>query len=132
MSQENVDLVRRGWQAYESGDLSAALEGFSPDMVTHVAAPIPVAGTYHGPEGFLQLTIDWAEGFDDLVITGEEFIDAGGQVIVRSLHKSRGAESGVPVETVAWYVFTVQGEKAVHVAIFNDRTEAFEAAGLRD
>jgi ketosteroid isomerase-like protein len=131
MSQENVDLVRRGWQAYESGDLSAVLEMLSPDMVTHVGSPMPVAGTYHGPEGFLQVTIDWAEGFDDLVMTSEEFIDAGGQVVVRSLHKSRGAESGAPVETAIWYVFTVQAGKAVHVAIFNDRSEALEAAGLR-
>ncbi len=108
MSQENVEIVRRGWQLFEGGDLSAVLEMFSPDLVTYVAAPIPVAGTYYGPEGFLQVTIDWAEGFDDLVMTGEEFIDAGGQVVVRSLHKSRGAESGAPVETDIWYVFTVQ------------------------
>jgi hypothetical protein len=41
MSQANVDFVRRGWEAYESGDLSAALETFSPDLVTYVAPPIP-------------------------------------------------------------------------------------------
>jgi ketosteroid isomerase-like protein len=132
MSRENVDLVRRGWQAYEDGDLSAVLALLSPDMVTHVAAPLPVAGTYQGPEGFLQVTIDWAEGFDDLVMTGEEFIDAGGQVVVRSLHKSRGAESGAPVETDIWYVFTVQAGKAVRVAIFNDRSDALKAAGLSE
>ncbi len=132
MSQENVDLVRRGWRAYESGDLSAVLELLSPDMVTHVAASLPVAGTYQGREGFLQVTIDWAEGFDDLVMTGEEFIDAGGQVVVRALHKSRGAQSGAPVETAVWYVFTVQAGQAVHVAIFNNRSEALEAAGLRE
>ncbi|MDQ3729216.1 MAG: hypothetical protein M3355_06455 [Actinomycetota bacterium] len=30
MSQENLDLIRRGWHAYESGDLTAVLEMFSP------------------------------------------------------------------------------------------------------
>jgi ketosteroid isomerase-like protein len=54
MSEENVDLVRRGWEAYERGDLSAALADMSPDLVTYIAPPIPVAGTYHGPEGLLQ------------------------------------------------------------------------------
>ena len=132
MSQENVEIMRRGWEAYEGGDLSGVIALLSPEMVTYVAPPIPVAGTYRGPEGFLQVTIDWAEGFDDLVITGEEFIDAGEQVVVRSLHKSRGAASGAPVETDVWYVFTIRAEKAARVDVFNDRIEALEAAGLSE
>ena len=132
MSEENVKLARRGYHAFESGNLSEALEIFAPEMVTHVAQPIPVAGTYDGPEGFLQLTLDWAEAFDELVMTGEEFIDAGDQVIVRTLHKSRGVGSGAPVETDIWYVWTVRGGKAVRLDIFNEKAEALEAAGLSE
>jgi ketosteroid isomerase-like protein len=132
MSEENVELVRRGWAAYERGDLSGVIALLSHEMVTYVVPPVPVAGTYHGPEGFLQLTIDWAEGFDDLVVTGQEFIEAGDQVVVRSLHKSRGASSGVPVETDLWYVFTVRDESVVRVDIFNEGREALKAAGLSD
>jgi uncharacterized protein len=132
MSQENVEFVRGGWEAYERGDLSAALETLSPDLVTYVAPPIPVAGTYHGPEGLLQLTLDWAEGFDELVVTAEEFFDAGDQVVVRVRHRASGAESGVPVETDIWYVWTVRAGMTVRADVFNDRSAAFEAAGLRD
>ncbi|MEK6328485.1 MAG: nuclear transport factor 2 family protein [Actinomycetota bacterium] len=132
MSQENVDRVRRAWEAYEGGDLSAVLETLSPDLVTHVAPPIPLAGTYHGPEGLLQLTLDWAEGFDELIATAEEHIDAGDQVITRVRHRASGAESGVPVETDIWYVWTLGAEQTVRVDIFNDRREALEAAGLRE
>jgi ketosteroid isomerase-like protein len=132
MSEENVEIVRRAWEAFENGDLPGAIAALSPDLVTYVAPPIPVAGTYQGPEGFLQVTIDWAEGFDDLLITGEEFIDAGHQVVVRSLHKSRGAKSGVPVETTVWYVWTVHEGKAVRADIFNERQEALQAAGLSE
>ena len=132
MSQENLDAMRRGWEAYERGDLTAALEGLSPDMITYVAPPIPVAGTYHGPEGLLQLTLDWAEGFDELVVTAQEFFDAGDQIVVRTLHKSRGAESGAPVETDIWYVFTIRAGKAVRADVFNERQEALEAAGLSE
>jgi ketosteroid isomerase-like protein len=132
MSQENVEMVRRGWEAYEHGDLAAALATMSPEMVTHVAPRLPVAGTYHGPEGLLQLTLDWAESFDELVVTAEEFTDAGDQVVVRTLHKSRGAQSGAPVEADVWYVFTVHAGKSVRVDVFNDRSEALEAAGLSE
>jgi ketosteroid isomerase-like protein len=131
MSEENINLVRRGWGAWEGGDLPAALELFSPDLVTYVASPIPVAGTYQGPEGMLQLTLDWAESFDELVVTAEEFIDAPPEkVVVRTLHKSHGAGSGVPVEADVWYVFTVGDGKAERIDIFNEKGEAFEAAGL--
>jgi ketosteroid isomerase-like protein len=133
MSRENLEIVRSGWAAYEEGDLSGVIALLSPDMVTYVAPPFPVAGTYGGPEGFLQLTIDWAEGFDDLWITGEEFIEAAEQVVVRSLHKSRGAASGVPVETDVWYVFTIHAGKVARVEIFNDeRSEALEVVRLSE
>jgi ketosteroid isomerase-like protein len=133
MSQENVDNVRRAAEAYERGDLSAVLETMSPELVTVVNQPIPVAGTYHGREGFLQLTLDWAEGFDELIATVEEFIDAGGdQVLTRILHKSHGAGSGVPVETDIWYLWTIRGGKGVRVDIFNDKSQALEAAGLSE
>jgi ketosteroid isomerase-like protein len=132
MSQENVDFVRGAWEAYEHGDLPSAIETMSPDLVTHVAPPIPVAGTYFGPEGFLQLTLDWAEAFDELVATAQEYIDAGDQIVVRVQHRSHGASSGVPVETDIWYVFTIRAGKSVRADMFNNRTEALEAAGLRN
>ena len=132
MSQENVEMVRRAWEAFESGDIATAYSDVSPDLVTVVCPPLPVAGTYHGPEGLLQVAIDWAEGFDDLVMTPEEFFDAGDHVVVHTLHKSRGAESGVPVETDIWYIYTFLAGKMVRVTVFNDRDQALEAAGLSE
>lgn len=55
-------MIRRGWEAYERGDLSAALADVSPDIVVYQAPPLPDASTYHGREGMLQALFDWAEG----------------------------------------------------------------------
>jgi ketosteroid isomerase-like protein len=132
VSQESVDGVRRAFEAWTSGDLSSALDALSPELVTVVHEPIPLAGTYRGPEGLLQLTVEWAEGFDELVVTAEEHIDAGDRVVTRVRHKSRGAESGAPVEADIWYVWTIREGKAVRTDIFNERYEALEAAGLSD
>ena len=107
MSQENVEIVRRGWEAYERGDLSTALADISPDVVTHL--PPPINEIYHGPEGTLQSLLDWAEGFDELVIAPQEYIDAGDQVVVRTRQRGHGADSGVPVEGEFWYVYTTIG-----------------------
>jgi ketosteroid isomerase-like protein len=82
------------------------------------------------PRGLLQATLDWAEGFDELVVTAEEYIDAGDQVVVRVRHRASGAESGVPVETDIWYVWALRAGKSVRADVFNERAEALEAAGL--
>ena len=34
MSQENVEIVRRGYDAYERGDLAAMLSDVDPEMFT--------------------------------------------------------------------------------------------------
>jgi ketosteroid isomerase-like protein len=130
MSQENMEMVRRAWEAWESGDIATAFADLSPDLVTVIYPPLPLAGTYHGPEGFLQSAVEWAESFNDLVMTPEEFFDAGDHVVVHTLHKSRGAESGVPVETDIWYIYTFLAGKMVRVTVFNDRADALEAVGL--
>jgi ketosteroid isomerase-like protein len=128
MSQENVEIVQRGWEAYERGDLSTAMADISPDVVTHL--PPPVTGTYYGREGLLQSLLDWAEGFDELVIVPQEYIDAGEQVVVRTHQRARGADSGVPVEGEFWYVYTLQAGTTVRIDILQTRSEALEAAGL--
>jgi ketosteroid isomerase-like protein len=133
MSEDAVEVARRGWEAYERGDLSAAFADTSPDLITQVAAPLPVAGTYHGPEGLLQSLIDWAEGFDELDQKAQEFIDVGdGRVIVRVHQRGQVADTSVPVEGVFWFLLTVRQGKIVRVDICNERAEALEAAGLSE
>jgi ketosteroid isomerase-like protein len=131
MSQENVDLVRQAWEAWERGDLTTALANISPDMVTYAASPLPFPGAYPGRDGLLRLQSEWAEGFDEVAVSTLAFIDAGeDKVVVRALHAARGAASGVPVETDVWYVFTIRAGKAIRADVFNDKAQAFEAAGL--
>ena len=50
MSQENVELVRGGFDAFQEGDLSRMLDLMADDLVTYRADPDDA--TYHGKEGF--------------------------------------------------------------------------------
>jgi ketosteroid isomerase-like protein len=106
MSQENVDIVRRSYAAFERGDLAAVADDHDPDLVTH--RPDPDGGTWHGQAGFLQMLADWTEGLDQLTASPEEFIDAGNRVVVRVRQRARGQISGAPVEEVFWFVHTLR------------------------
>ena len=49
MSQENVETVRRAFEAFNRAGLDALLEHFHPDVEYDITAGIgPWAGLYHG------------------------------------------------------------------------------------
>ena len=133
MSKDAIEVIRRGWEAYERGDVTAMLADISDEIVVHQHPPIPDADTYYGREGLLQSLLDWAEGFDELDQKAEEFIDAGdGQIIVRVHQTAQLAGSDVPVEGVFWFLFTVKEGKTVRFDLYNDKDQALEAAGLSE
>ena len=49
MSQENVEIVRRGHEAFQRGELTAMLELVDP--VGSSTIPLADPDEYHGPEG---------------------------------------------------------------------------------
>jgi ketosteroid isomerase-like protein len=60
MSQETVEIVRRGYELFAAGDLEGVTALFSADAQLADAGGLGVAGTAagtrHGPEGFLRAT----------------------------------------------------------------------------
>ena len=129
MSQENVEIVRHTYAAFERGDLSAALDNADPDLVTYRADP--EARTWHGHDGFLQAFADWTEGFDEFRATAKEFIDAGDRVVVIERLVGKGKGSGIEVEQIYAAIWTVRDGRVVRIEIGRtDPREALEALGL--
>ena len=73
--------------------MTQMLDLMADDLLTYRADPD--GATFHGKEGFLEATADWIEGFSSWSVTPEEFIDAGGCVVVRVRQAVRGEGSGV-------------------------------------
>ena len=130
MSQENVEIVRRAFAAYDKGNMSEMLELMADDMTTHRMDPD--GATYHGQEGFFKATADWTEDFEDWSASPEKFVDAGDHVLVRVHQTARGATSGVPVESHFWFVFTLRAGKIARLSFHVTEADAREAAGLSE
>ena len=130
MSQENVELVRGGFDAFQEGDLSGMLDLMADDLVTYRADPD--GATYHGKEGFLDATADWTEDFSEWSVIPEEFIDAGDRVLVHVRQMARGEASGIPVEGDFWFVFEMRGKRVAKWSFYIRRGEALEAVGLSE
>jgi ketosteroid isomerase-like protein len=130
MSRENVEIVRRGYDAYSRGDLAAVLEDIDAEMITY--REDPDGATYHGSDGFLRAIGEWVEDFAEFRATPEELVDANDhQVLVRVHQSAIGAQSGVPIEADFWFVHTLKGGKVIRLDMFASKARALEAAGLR-
>ncbi len=129
MSEENVEITRRGYEAYGRGDLDAVLDDIDPEMVTYRADPD--GAIFKGPEGFLAAISEWVEDFDEFTITPTEFIDASdSQVVVRVHQTAVGKQSGAPIEADFWFVHTLNAGRITRLDMFVTKSQALEAAGL--
>jgi ketosteroid isomerase-like protein len=131
MSRENVEVVRRGYEAYRQGNVAAILDDLHPEMVTYREQPD--GATFHGTEGFLKAIAEWVEGFDEFAMTAEELIEANDrQVVVRVHQTATGAQSGAPIEGDFWFVHTLDDMKMMRLDMFASKQKALKAAGLRE
>lgn len=130
MSQENVDTIRRGYEAFGRRDLDVALEMADPAIEAHDPVEMPDAAIHRGKAAVKR---DWEqtlELFDDFAIDIEEVFDAGEEVVLFLRYRGRGKESGVAVEVDIAHVLTMQDGMAVRLRQYLDRAEALAAAGV--
>jgi ketosteroid isomerase-like protein len=132
MSQENMEIVRRGFAAWEQGDLEAHLRFIHEDVVCSRVAPLINPKTYHGLEGYLEFAGEWAAPYDELRFLPNEYIDAGDKVLVEVPQEGRLAGSNQVVRGTFWFLLTLLGGKAISFEIYGDRDQALKAAGLSE
>ena len=78
MSQENVEILRRFAEVFETGDLERIVsEFFDPEIEWRTSAEDPDAATHRGPEAYKRYVEQWWESFEGLHAEVEEYIDAG-------------------------------------------------------
>jgi len=133
MSQENVEMVRRAYEAFNRGDRDAAVADLAADCEYVASGAIPGAtGIYSGPGGFKRFTEWLLDEFNDARVEINETIDAGDQVVVSVTSRGSGKHSGVETSWVTWQVWTFRAGKAVRGEGFRSRGAALEAAGLSE
>jgi uncharacterized protein len=135
MSEENVEAVRRGIDAYARGDVDAVLEELDPEIEWHPLLQVLLGGeatVYQGYEGVRELYRDLYEAFTEPQAEASDFRDLGERVIAVGRLRGRGRESGAKVETAIAWLAEFKNGKAVRVREYLDPKDALEAAGLRE
>jgi ketosteroid isomerase-like protein len=100
MSQENVEIVRRSFAAYDSGGLDALAEFWHPDIDWRaVEGYIDDVGRIRGPDGLRQYYRQWEETFDAVRVEIEELTEAGDEVValLRSVGRMKGSDAEIAI-----------------------------------
>jgi ketosteroid isomerase-like protein len=132
MSQENVEIARRVYAAWNSDDWEPALAFFAEDVVWTPAREDPDPEPHRGRAGVRRFWAQWEELFDNINIEAEELIELGDRVVSRLHVTGTGKGSGISVDQRVYQVVEFRSGSIVRVDEFYDRPKALEAAGLSE
>jgi ketosteroid isomerase-like protein len=130
--KENVELLRRFYEAFNQRDLDAALELCTddvqiykdPEVVEMVAAFTP-----RGQELVAQYLRVWLESWDDYNARPEEFVQSGDEVAALIQLRARGKGSQFDIEEEMADVFAIREGRIASVRLYVRRGDALDSIG---
>jgi ketosteroid isomerase-like protein len=133
MSQENVEIVRRAFEAFNQGGVEEALPRFAPDIVLYALPEWPGPSEYRGHDGIRALMTEWTENFDDFEMEVGETRAVGDRVLMLAETVGRIKSSRVPIRQPFGGLFgDFRNGQIGETRLFLTCREALEAAGLSE
>ena len=92
ISQENVEVVRRGIDAWDRGDRDDWLAGSAPEAEWYTTGGFADEGVYRGRAGLERLWAELREDIEELSLSVSDFRAIGDRVLVTGTMTGWGAE----------------------------------------
>lgn len=127
MESENVEIIRRGFVAYNLGDVEAVLETADPDIEFVPLRSLVVGGSYRGHDGIRRFFEDLDEEWENFSIANEEFRDREDSVLLLGEFEARGKASGMQVHSPVAWLFELSAGKVVRMRAYSNQEEALRA-----
>jgi ketosteroid isomerase-like protein len=132
MSQENVDVVRRIFDRWATGDFGAGLAELDPEVTFVVRPPFPEAVETVGPDGIRKYMRGFLDNWERYAVEARTLRAAGDTVVADAVQRGVGKASRIEMEQEFFMLFTFRGGTIVRIeSVLNER-EALEAAGLSE
>ena len=131
MSKENVEIVKRSFEAIGDGDLDGLLELYDADIEFRPLTGTRVeSGGYRGHEGVRRYFAEAAEVWDEVRPVAGEIKTRGDEVVVFGHCSIRGKASEIETDAPTAWVITVRNGKITRHRVYRTHDEALEAAGF--
>jgi ketosteroid isomerase-like protein len=131
MSEENVEVVRRMYEAFHGGDVEEALAYFDADVFADQSRRLG-GGISRGREELRQSLTEWMGTFEAYREEIDEIRGLGNLVFAALTQHGRGRGSGVEVQTRFALLYEVCDGKITSLVMYPNPGEALGAGGLSD
>jgi len=128
--EQAISGLRAAYEAFNRGDIAAAVESFDPQIEWTEPAEFPGGGTYHGVAGAKTYLIQSRASAAEVHSEPEKFIPVGDRIVVFVHARVRAHNSDVWQDVRLADVFTFRNGKAVQMRAFADRPEALRWVGM--
>jgi ketosteroid isomerase-like protein len=130
MSEENVDAVRRIFEAWGSGNWSIGTTHLDRHAVLVISSDFPAFGTYLGLDAIRDYWRDFPAQWEFCAFEATRLRSVGDTVLADVVQHSRGKASGIEGQVPMYILFTFRGGKIVRYECVMNEAEALEAVGL--
>jgi uncharacterized protein len=125
MSQENVELVRRAYEAFSRRDFATVYAVMHHDVRFQTTVE-----THYGPDGVADWIRHADHTFDSFAIDVEELMDAGDRIVAVVHERGQGKDSGLSIDQRFAHVWSISGGRVLVFQSFTERAAALDAVGL--
>ena len=131
--QQDVELVRRGLDAFNRGGAEELFALFDPEIELYLPPDLPNATHTRGLQEYQAWLDRWLEAWDDFQVSADRVEVAGDRHVVMWAHQSgKGKASGIPVEMDLAYLWEVRDGKVAAHHLYPSWEQAVEAAERRE
>ncbi len=133
MSQETIEIIRRMYRAWNSGDMDALAYVFDANVEVRPALSVFTASTvYRGHDGIAAWHAETYEPWAEMRVEPQRFVDAGERTVVVVALYARVPGGQVDVHAQIAHVVTIRDGRIVRLDGYDEPEAALHAAGLEE
>ncbi len=131
MTEQNIEVVRRSYEAFNSRDLSSITDVMHPDFEVDLSNSMGFdRGNYIGERGLERFFRSYWDAFDSITIDLEEVHGSGDAIVVVIRARGRGIGSGAEVDARGPHLWRFRDGRVAALALFEHLDDALKAARI--
>lgn len=133
MSEQNVELHRRVYEAFSARDLEALVALCDPSVAVESVFSAVGGAVYNGHDGVRRWHADLEDAWGDKVwVEAEAYYDLGVHTLAFDVLHGRGRQSGAEVTLPGAAVTRWRQGQCVYFKAYGDRAEALSDLGVSE
>jgi uncharacterized protein len=131
VTPQDVDSLRRGYEAFNHRDLEGLVTLFDPDATWIPSASAWGAGqVYHGHDGIARLFEELERDWQEFQSIPEEFREVGDFILTLGYVQATPKEGGHEIRSPTAWIWEMRDGKALRLQAYTDPGRALEALGV--